>query len=167
MSAYSEYFLKTNRDILQYETIEISHPSLTHTYRVVRNAVNGITAKLETGVVVPFIYYPMKATSLGTRDDLDQGIRISLGDLGEVLPREIDRIQIDDTFGIKPEVAYRAFRSDQLMVGPMVGPLRLEVTNFTFAKEGSTFEAKAPSLNMNLTGEAYTLTRFPMLRGFL
>jgi hypothetical protein len=29
------------------------------------------------------------------------------------------------------------------------------------------FEAKAPSLNVNKTGELYTFDRFPMLKGFL
>lgn len=166
MSAYSEFFLKSSREIIEFETLEIKHPSFTHTYRVVRNAVNGIIAKLEDGNDVPFIYYPLQATQLGTRDDLEQGIRIALGDLGEVLPQEMDRIQGEDTFEIKPQVIYRAYRSDQLN-SAMLGPIFLEVTNFTFNREGSTFEAKAPSLNLNLTGEAFTLTRFPMLRGFL
>lgn len=166
MSRYAEFFLKSKSSVVQLETLEISHPNFTKTYRIVRNAVEGVTVALENGSSATFEYYPLQIENAGVRDDLDQSIKINLGDLGEVLPKELDEVSSNDGFGIKPIVIYRTYRSDDL-TRPLFGPVMLEVSTFAFNREGSTFEAKAPSLNINKTGEIYSLDRFPMLRGFL
>ena len=166
MTNYAEFFLKSKSSVVQLETLEISHPDFTKIYRVVRNAVQGLTAVLENGSSVAFDYYPLAIENAGVRDDLDQAITVNLGDLGEVLPKELDEVSSNEGFGIKPTVVYRTYRSDDL-TRPLFGPVTLEVTSFAFNREGSTFEAKAPSLNVNKTGELYKLDRFPMLRGFL
>lgn len=166
MSNYSEFFLNSSSNVVQLECLEISHPSFTKVYRVVRNATNGATVKYENGVEYAHTYYPLKIDSIGARGDLDQGLSISLGDLGEVLPLELDAVTSENSFGIKPIVKYRTFRSDDLN-NVLFGPLILEVTTFSFNREGSTFEAKAPSLNINKTGEVYKIDRFKTLRGFL
>lgn len=166
MSKYSEFFFKSSGNVVQLECLEISHPSFTKVYRIVRNAVNGITVKYEDGLEYEHTYYPLQITSMGSRGDLDQGLQINLGDLGEVLPKELDAVTSEDKFSIKPVVKYRTFRSDDLQT-VMFGPLVLEVTTFSFNREGSTFEAKAPLLNVSKTGEVYKIDRFPMLRGFL
>lgn len=166
MSEYSEYFLNSKSSVAQLELLEISHPNFTQTYRVVRNAVQGVTVTLETSAVEEFTYYPLTIENAGARDDLDQSITINLGDLGEVLPLELDEVSSNNGFGTKPSVVYRTYRSDDL-TQPLFGPVYLEVESFAFNREGSTFQAKAPSLNVNKTGELYKLDRFPMLRGFL
>lgn len=166
MSAYSEFFLNSRSSIVQLELIEISHPNFTKVYRVVRNAVQGITVTLETGATAAFDYYPLRVENNGAKDDLDQSFTITLGDLGEVLPKELDSVASANGFNVKPVVRYRTYRSDDLS-RPLFGPIVLEVESFAFTREGSTFTAKAPSLNINKTGELYKLERFPMLRGFL
>ncbi len=165
MTDFVEYFLNSSSKIVQLELIEISHSSFTQTYRKVRNATNGVTVTIDA-VSRFFDYYPMKITPLGNKDDLDQGLKIDLGDLGEILPIELDEVTEQNSFNEKPVVRYWAFRSDDLTT-PLFGPWVLEVTSFSFKKEGATFEAKAPSLNLNRTGKLYTITDFPMLRGFL
>jgi hypothetical protein len=166
MTDYTEFFLNNTGQIVQLETFEISHPSFTKIYRVVRNATNGITVAHEDGISYEYDYYPLSIQSLGARGDLDQGFRIVMGDLGEILPNELDEVTADDNFGIKPLVRYRTYRSDDLE-HPMIGPYILEIASFTFNRQASTFEAKAPSINVNKTGELYKLTRFIMLRGLL
>ncbi len=166
MSDYTEFFLSSKSSIVQLELLEIYHPDFTQTYYVVRNATNGVTVTLEDLSVQEFVYYPLRITGVGNREDLDFGLRIDLGDLGEVLPTEIDEISCKTGFAIKPTIKYRTYRSDDL-TAPLYGPLLLEVDAFSFNREGSSFEAKAPSLNINKTGELYKIARFPMLRGFL
>lgn len=166
MSSYAEFFLNSKSSVVQLETLEISHPNFTKVYRVVRNAVEGVSVTLETGDFATFDYYPLQIENAGIRDDLDQSIKINLGDLGDVLPKELDEVSSNNGFGTKPIVVYRTYRSDDLS-RPLFGPVTLEVSTFAFNREGSTFEAKAPSLNINKTGEVYSLDRFPMLRGFL
>ncbi len=163
---YKAFFLNNTGGIVELECLEISHPSFTKVYYVIRNASDGLTLRYENAVSHFHDYYPMKIESLGDRNDLDQGFRITFGDLGEILPTELDAVSSDNTFAIKPTIKYRTFRSDDLL-NVMFGPLTFEVTLFSFTREGSTFEAKAPQLNINTTGELYKLDRFPMLRGLL
>ena len=164
---YVDFFLKSKSSIVELELIELTHPSFLNAYRVVRNAVEGLTVTLETGESAFFDYYPLSLEGSTVREDLDYIITIRVGDLGEIIPQELDRVANSvGGFEIKPKLTYRSYRSDDL-TAPMFGPLLLEVTEFNFAKEGAEFEAKAPLLNINRTGEIYTLERFPMLRGFL
>lgn len=165
-SEYAEFFLNSLSSVVQIETLVISHPDFSKDYLVVRNAVAGLSAKLETGATANFEYYPLRITGSGTRDNLDFGLKIDFGDLGETIPQELDRVAQANNFETTPTVVYRTYRSDDLEA-PLFGPLYLEIVTINMAKEGATFEAKAPSLNINKTGEIYSLERFPMLRSFL
>lgn len=165
-SSALSYFLDSDKNVVRLELLEFSHPSFTQVYRKVRNARDGVTVTLETAEVATFDYYPMQITELTDQADLDSGIRISFGDLGEVVPRELDAAFAADTMDVKPTVVYRAYRSDDLNA-PLIGPVVLEAPTFSFNREGATFEANAPYVNNTKTGETYNLTRFPMLRGFL
>lgn len=160
------FFLTSRRDVVYLDLLEISHPNFTRVYRRVRNHAAGVTVTLETGETASFEYYPMRVTELGEQVDLDTGLRIDFGDLGEILPQEVDAVTEAAGLGIKPTIIYRAYRSDDL-TAPLVGPLRLEATSFSFQREGASFEAHAPYVNRNKTGETYNLTRFFMLRGFV
>ena len=166
MPDYTEFFLNSKSSVVQLELLEISHPDFTKTYYIVRNNTEGITVTLEDLTEQTFDYYPLKVTPSGSREDLDFGVRIDLGDLGEVLPEELDAVASASGYSVKPTVKYRLYRSDDL-TAPMLGPHTMEVTAFSFTREGASFEARAPSLNVNRTGEVYRVDRFPMLKGFL
>lgn len=166
MPNYAEFFLNSKSSVVELETLEISHSAFSQTYFIVRNATQGITVQLENSDSQFFEYYPLRITPLGSKDDLDQVIGIDLGDLGEIVPTELDRVAAANKFDEKPVVKYRAYRSDDL-TAPLLGPFVLEISNFAFNDEGCSFEAKAPSLNVNATGEFYKVARFPMLRGFV
>ena len=107
----------------------------------------------------------MKITNAETRENLDFGISVEMGDLGETIPSELDNVYSDNSFSEKPQVVYRTFRSDDLSE-PLL-EVDLEIKSISFNKTGCKFEAKAPALNVSSTGELYKLSRFPMLRGFL
>lgn len=167
MGAYSDYYLNSRRDVVQLELIEVSHPDFSKNYRIVRNARKGITVNLAPGEpAVRFDYYPAKIEQQGARDDLDSSIRVDIGDLGEVIPGEMDAVAEAGGFLTKPTMRYWSFRSDQLN-NPIYGPIDLEIPSISFDEEGASFEARAPSLNSTKTGERWTLERIPMLRGFL
>lgn len=166
MSAYLEFFLNAPSRIVQLETISIYHPSFSKTYYIVRNARLGIRARLESSAYVDFEYYPLAINKAGSNGTLDQVFKITLGDLGDLIPKEIDRCVADDTLNIKPDLVYRAYRSDDLDT-ILVGPIRLQISEIPMTREGAAFEAKPHVVNMTTTGELYTLERFPGLRGFL
>lgn len=164
---YTEFFLGSNSKVAQLETLEISHPNLSATYRVVRNQRNNLIATLEDGITpATFVYYPVRIIERGQREDLEQGLSITFGDLGQILPVELDNIRAASGFGVKPVVKYRTWRSDYLAL-PLYGPIVLQVKSITNTSEGSTFEVVAPQLNVSKTGEIYRTDRFPMLRGML
>lgn len=166
MPDYAAYFLGSKSNVVYLETLQISHPDFTRTYWIVRNAIGGLTADLEGGVSQVFEYYPLRIRAIGSNDDLEQSLQIDLGDLGELIPSEIDAVAEAGTMGIKPTVTYRAWRSDDL-TEPLVGPVELELADISSNQEGSSFEARAASLNVNRTGKLYRIEDFPMLRGFL
>lgn len=166
MSDYTEFYLKSKSSIAQLECLEISHSSFSQTYYLVRNAVHGVTVTHEDASSHAYTYMPMRIKLSGVRSDLDHILQISMGDLGEVVPMELDHVIADDALSEKPQVIYRTYRSD-VLTAPLFGPLMLEVRNFNMDRTGCTFEAKAPSLNVSRTGERYSIARFPMLAGLL
>lgn len=164
MSAYTDFFLNSKSRIVQLECVEISHPNFTRTYYVVRNATLGVTVKHENGSVHDYEYYPLDIVAGSDSDDLDQDYTISVGDLGDMLPNEVDAVRVAGGLGIKPTVIYRAYRSDDL-THVLMGPTVLQIKTFSFTREGATFDAIAPQLNLSMTGEIYDLNRFDPLRG--
>jgi hypothetical protein len=163
--AYVQFFLNCRASVVRLECLEISHPSFSRVYRIVRNATQGVSVRYEDGVVYRHEYYPLKITPLDMSSDLDTGYRVDLGDLSEVLPRESAAV-LGGNMRIKPAVTYRSFRSDRTD-RLLEGPYRLEVKTISYNREGCSFEAKAPLLNMHTTGERYKLDRFYPLRGFI
>lgn len=165
MSLYSKFFFTSKTNVAELELIEFSHPSFTQTFYIVRNSVAGVTVTLETGVVQAFTYYPLQITPTGANTDLDQKMKVLFGDVGKVLPQQLDRLRSAATLYIKPVFIYRTYRSDTLST-PLFGPVTFQVQNLAFTKQGATFDISAPVLNLNKTGELYNLDRFPSLRAF-
>lgn len=92
-TSYSQFFLNSGSNIVQLETIEIYHPYFSKTYFIVRNAISGMTATLEGALgSQAFIYYPMKITPNGAYNDMDQTLQVAFGDLGQIIPNELDRL---------------------------------------------------------------------------
>lgn len=165
MTDYAEFFLNSNVDIVELDCLEISHSLFTQTYYCVRNAAQGVNVTHEDSSEHFYGYVPMKVSLTGPRADLDHILRVELGELGEIIPTEVDSIKSGDGFAEYPVVKYRTYRSDELDQ-PLYGPLMLQVKQFAFTKQGAAFEAMASSLNVSRTGERYTVPRFPMLKGF-
>ncbi|MVW72128.1 DUF1833 family protein [Bordetella sp. 15P40C-2] len=147
----------------EIQTLEISHPSFSKVWRVQGKYRSGLWARDEANALQWFDYVPLALRPLEDRGNLDFGLTVTFGDLGEILPDEIERARAAGTMHIKPTVIYRAYRSDDL-AGPMVGPITLEARKLNRQQDGAQFDATAPELNVSKTGELYTLDRFPGLR---
>ena len=161
----TEYFLNSKSSLVLYECLTLRHPNFQEPHHLVRNSINGLRARLETGGFRDHIYTPMAITPSSSRNDLNFSIQVQLGDLGETFPQELDRVLANEGFLIRPRCDYRAWRSDRLEIGPTVGPILLQVDQFDFNENGCQFNANPQPLNFNSTGRLYTLTDFPMLRG--
>jgi hypothetical protein len=166
MSAYTEFFLASASSVGELETIELSHPNFSRTYRIVRNYTGGINLTLETAATVFFEYYPLRIERAGNTSDLSQQFKVTIGDVGDTLPAELARVRAADAFVIFPTAKYRTYRSDNT-TAPLVGPLSLVVLEVAQTAEGSVLTIEAPQANNARTGEVYSMDRFPMLRGLL
>lgn len=165
-TAYEEFFLGSRSDVVQLELLSFQHPAFSKRYDVVRNSTDGVTVTLENGDERTFEYYPLRITPVGTRGDLDYGLRIQLGDLGEIIPHESEAVRESAGYATKPTATYRVYRSDDL-TRVLFGPLTLEMTEVVVSRDGASFSAQAPILSILATGDLYTVSRFPMLRGTL
>lgn len=165
-SDYVAFFLNSRSGVIQYECIEFAHPSFSKTYRIVRNNAYGLTVTHEDGQQYLYDYYPLQIDAGNTKDDLDQSLSISIGDLGEELPAEFEKTMDGEYMNVRPTLKYRIYRSDVLNAS-MYNINNLEVNEVNMEGRAATFEAKAPELNNSKTGLLYNLDRFPMLRGFL
>jgi hypothetical protein len=163
--SYINFFLNSPAAVRELELLAISHPNFTQIYRVVRNKVGGVDATIDVGVR-HFDYYPLAIQSKGTRADMDYSLQITLGDLGDIIETEMDAVAAADGWMTRPTVRYWTFRSDDLSV-PLFGPITLQVVDFPMTREGTSFVAAAPSLNVNRCGELYLPARFSMLSGLL
>jgi hypothetical protein len=162
-----EFFLGSKKSVVRLELLQISHPAFSKTYYLVRNALKGVTVTLENSEEQFFEYVPLAIKAGSVNGTLDSYYDVTLGDLGEIIPMEIDAIEAAGQDHIHPVVVYREYRSDNL-TQPMFGPIYLQATQVQPNADGTTtFRAEAPRLNLTGSGRLYNVTEFPMLRGFL
>lgn len=164
---WTDFFFGAPSSTAELVTLEISQPDFSHVWRIQKNYRDGFWARLETGEQVFFQYVPMVLKHMEDRGDLDFGVSVTLGDLGEILPEEIQRARAAGTLRTSPpKVVYRSYRSDDLEK-PMFGPVALQARPITRSPDGAQFDATAPQANVSKTGKLYRSDEFPMLRGFL
>lgn len=164
---YVDYFFGAPRSTAELETIEISQPSFSQVWRLQSKYREGLWARLESGEMVFFQYVPLLLKLLEDRGTLDFGISVTVGDLGEILPDEIQRARVAGTLRTSPpRVVHRTYRSDNLE-RPMFGPIVLQAQPITRSRDGAQFDAAAPQGNVSKTGMLYRTDLFLMLRGFL
>jgi hypothetical protein len=163
MSTYSSFFFASRHTVAELDLVEFSHPSFSKVYRLVRNLVQGVTVTLEDGSQGEFEYYPMKIQQTETATNLDQTMQITFGDLGKIMPMELDLARAANTMKTYPLMTFRVYRSDDLSA-PIEGPLLYEINNVPRTKTGASLNVSARRLNQNSTGELYDPNRFPGLR---
>lgn len=182
MSLYSDYYFNSAPSVAELDMLEIQHFRFSPTvFRLTRNGnVQDLTGtdpfgNPRRGVIVtheggagPFEYdyLPMQIERLGSGTDMDQSIRVTLGDVGSILPQQLELIDTFNANTIKPIVRYRAYRSDNLTTPLTVTPVILEMKRVTFNRQGCAFEAVSPYLNVGRTGVVYTTKDFPTMKAF-
>lgn len=162
--SFVDFFLNAPPEAIELELFEITHPDFSQAYRYVRNARSGVTVTLPNEGQVAFEYRPCRIKRSRESDDILQAVSIDVGDPGDVLATENDRLIATDGYMEKPALRFWSFRSDDLTV-PLVGPLRYEVIQISTKGAMASIQAQAPERNASGTGRVYTFADFPMLRG--
>lgn len=162
-----KFYLGGLREQALLEFFEIKHSALSQVWRITKNYPDGVTIRHEDGRSYNYEYWPAAVSFDGRKVDLDSGLRLDLGDLGELMPKEIDRIIRADSLGEKPLLLYRIYSGDNLDE-PLSGPITYEIHSVSRNAEGSSLEAKAPLINTSGTGLIYQLDGpFEPLRDYL
>lgn len=162
----TEYLLDSSPAIVRLETLQISHPAFSKVYYVVRNAYKGISATIEDSTVKTFEYYPFEILKSTETADMDESYQIRFGDLGEVLPMELDRVNALGLIDSEVTVIYRQYTSDDLTT-QLGNPVTLYATSFDFSQDGCQFVIEGKNIKDGKLWQIYTLNQFPMLRAFL
>lgn len=182
MSLYTQYYYTASQVVAEIDLIEIQHPRFNPTvFRLVRNysdqqlSTTDLQGLPKRGVIVmhegaagPFEYeyMPLKIERMGSGNDLDQAMRITLGDLGDILPLQLSLVDAANSRNIKPILRYRAYRSDDLTQPMTTTPAVMQIDKIAFNKTGCSFEAVAPYLNATRTGIIYDTKRFKTMKAF-
>lgn len=165
------FHLDSSPAIALLETLEVSHSTWDKPIRIVTNHADGLTARNERGQYVVYQFAPLLIGKGDTSDNLDQSLKITLGDLGEIVPPLIDSIRNADSDEL-PEVTYRAYAFDAAsMTLAKETPIDviggLVVTSMSRDTHATTFEAKTADKNILRTGRIYTINDYPDLKGLL
>ena len=159
-----EFYLVGNPQAVRLQLVEIAHPAFTQTFRFVRNHALGVTVTHENGVSAHYEYLPIPVQKGKSSTDLEQTLTITIGDVGEIIPKQIDLIRKSDLFAlIRPIVNYREYYSDKLGEPCLVGS-NLEVTDYSLQKQGVVFKCQAKDIANTKTGSTYNLDSHPLLR---
>ena len=153
------------------ETLEISHSAWDKPIRIVTNHADGLTARNESGQYVVYQFAPLIISKGETSDNLDQSLKITLGDLGEIVPPLIERIRERSSDEL-PQVTYRAYAYDAFAMAlaketPIDIIKGLGITSMSRDAQATTFEARTSDKNTLKTGRVYTLADYPDLKGLL
>lgn len=147
------------------ETLELSHPSWSKTYRIIRNDCLGASLNTENGPLF-FDYVPFNLRQSGDSGDLNKKISVELSDLGEIIPDEFRRMEDAGTLNTAPKMVVRCFshRTGEMVLGPM----KLDVRGAVFvAEKGCKLEASAKAAMANSTGTVFDIERVPTIKAFL
>ncbi len=182
MSLYSDYYFNSPPATVELDMLEIQHFRFNPTiFRLTSNGdIQDITGTdafgnplrgcvvTHEGGAGPFeyTYVPMKIDRLGSGTDMDQAIKVTLGDVGEILAQQLKLIDSFNANSVKPIVRYRAYRSDVLTTPLTVTPVILEMKRVSFNKQGAAFEAVSPYLNVGKTGIIYDTIKFKTMKAF-
>ena len=160
-----EYWLRGRHNDVRLECIEITHPSFTKHYRFVRNHADGVRVKHENGLWYDYEFLPLTIKPAKSADNLQQIFTIGIGDVGDIMPREIDRLRRGTHSTVRPTLNYRVFLTSDL-TEPMTSVRGLEITDNQPQKRGAVFSCQAKELNKTSTGILFTIDLFKSLRGF-
>lgn len=163
LAAYRRKLASNPEGQIDYTTVEITHPSLSKRYLLVRGT-EPLTATLETGETVTFEPTAMEAKGAANNNDMDQRASFTLPDVDNQLDDELDRIDPADP--TLPVVTYRRFISTDLSY-PADGPVAYELQAVSQEKGLFTMDTGVPMLNQRGTGLLMTPSEIPLLRGIL
>tara|TARA_R110000850_G_scaffold5143_6_gene21838 strand:+ start:91 stop:606 length:516 start_codon:yes stop_codon:yes gene_type:complete len=151
------------------EVLSFSAPWFSKVYHLQRQVTEEIQVTLETGEIVDVLYVPMNIDQASSNADLVYERSVNIHMVNDLIASENDNYDPEINAGQTPTfksrgfILYRDGTVSDLKVGPVVLPVRSIKTN----EQGSLLNVSTKPSNESSTGELATVTRVPMLRGFI
>ena len=156
-------------DQTELEVISFSAPWFSKTYYLQRQFTEDIQVTLETGITVDVMYAPMNIDQASSNADLNYERNVSIQMVNDLIAAENDNYDPEmngsqtPTFQSRGFIAYR----DGTISGIKYGPITLPVKTIKTNNQGAIINVTTKPGNDYATGEVATVTRVPMLRGFV
>jgi Domain of unknown function (DUF1833) len=156
------FFASAPQNVHNIQTIEISHSALSRTFNLWREPYTAVIQNETGSVTVEPCNFEIALA--GSQAHLDQNFNIKLGtvDIEDIFTEQMDLVPIGTKEKVK--IKYREYLSDNLT--SVLAKTTLQAESISYEVGAATISAVSPRLNMNRTGELYTLKDIPMLRGF-
>lgn len=151
------------------EVIELSASWFTQKYYLQRQITDDIEVPLETGELVVANYAPMSLDQSSSNADLNYERNIVIQQVSDIIASEQSRYDPDihgdelPLFISRGYILYRNGTVSQIKQAP----IRLPIRKMRRDDKGALFNVTTKPANQSATGEVCTVTRVPMVKGFL
>ncbi|MCP4984691.1 MAG: hypothetical protein GY928_01120 [Colwellia sp.] len=151
------------------EVVSFSASWFSETYYLQRQFTEDIQVVLEDDSVVDVLYAPMSIEQASSNADLNYERNIVIQMVNDIIASENDNYDPDiygsemPLFRSRGYIAYRDGTISSIQFGPITLPVRNMKTN----NQGSIINVSTKPGNDSATGELATVTRVPMLRGYI
>lgn len=156
-------------DQTELEVISFNASWFSKTYYLQRQFTEDIQVTLETSSVVDVLYAPMNIDQASSNADLNYERNITIQMVNDLIASENDNYDplINGSempvFQSRGYIAYRDGTISDIKYGPITLPVRRIKTN----NQGAVINVTTKPGNESSTGETATVTRVPMLKGFV
>lgn len=156
-------------DEAELEVVSFSASWFSKTYYLQRQFTEDIKVTLEDDSEVDVMYAPMNIDQASSNADLNYERNITIQMVNDIMASENDNynpITNGDEMPIFRSRVYIAYR-DGTISSLKYGPISLPVRKMSTTDQGTSVSVSSKPSNESATGEIATVTRVPMLKGFV
>lgn len=151
-----------------FEVVELTASWFSQSYYVQNTFTDGVYVTLEDGVTEVFAEYaPMQIGQSGNNTDMVYSRSVTLQHVNDYIAAEI--VNRDPEVEEKPKLKFRGYvmYRDGTISSLKTPVITTELIQTNRDGVGTTMDTSVKPVNNTATGEVATITRVPMLRGFL
>jgi hypothetical protein len=151
------------------EVISFNASWFSQKYYLQHQLGEDIDVTLETAAVVSASYVPMNISQASDNADLSHERNVTIEMVNDIIASENDNYDPEVHGDEMPEFQSRGYiiYRDGTVSGIKYGPVTLPIRSMVSTNQGSAFTVTAKPTNEYPTGEIATISRVPMLRGFI
>ena len=151
-----------------FEVVELTASWFSQSYYVQNTFIDGIDVPLEDGVtIVTAEYAPMQIGQAGNNTDMVYSRSVTLQYVNDIIAAEMTNRDPENPE--KPKLKFRGYvmYRDGTVSSLKTPVITTELIQTNRDGVGTTMDTSVKPVNNTATGEVATVTRVPMLRGFL